>query len=105
MPQITGENHYLWRKDRDQTDLNKKRLYLKENIEWRDSVFKRDNYKCKICNKTGRLEAHHILQWRYYPELRFDVNNGITLCHACHPRKEAEEKRLIPIFQELVSVS
>ena len=55
------------------------------------------------CN--GRIEAHHILPWRNFVELRYDVNNGITLCLAHHPRARAEEKRLIPTFQELVSVS
>jgi NUMOD3 motif-containing protein len=53
----------------------------------------------------GRLEAHHILNWREYPELRYDINNGITLCHAHHPRKRAEEKRMVSYFTELLSVS
>jgi len=35
----------------------------------------------------------------------FTIKNGITLCHAHHPRKRAEEKRLEPLFKELVSVS
>ncbi len=49
-----------------------------------------------------RMEAHHILGWVSYPELRYEINNGITLCHAHHPRKRALEKELAPIFQELV---
>lgn len=75
--------------------------------EWRKQVWQRDNYKCRIGNNdcNGRLEAHHILGWKDHPELRYEVNNGITLCHAHHPRKRAEEKRLSPYFQELVSVS
>jgi hypothetical protein len=75
--------------------------------EWRLEVYKRDNYKCRIAdnNCDGIIEAHHILGWVEHPELRYQVNNGITLCHAHHPRRRAEEKRLIPIFQELVSVS
>ena len=28
--------------------------------------------------------------------------NGITLCQAHHPRKRAEEKRLVPVLQRLV---
>lgn len=61
----------------------------------------------KINNKDceGKLEAHHILSWKDYPELRYDINNGITLCHAHHPKKRAEEKRLSPYFMELVSAS
>jgi len=75
--------------------------------EWRKLVWLRDNFKCKINNSDcdGRIIAHHILSWKEYPELRYNVNNGITLCQAHHPRKRAEEKRLILDFQELVSVS
>lgn len=75
--------------------------------DWRKFVFTRDGFKCKISNRdcAGQLEAHHILPWRDFVELRYEINNGITLCHAHHPRKRAEEKRLSPYFQGLVSVS
>lgn len=75
--------------------------------EWRQSVWVRDKYRCRIANQDceGKIEAHHILSWSEYVELRYKTNNGITLCHAHHPRKRAEEKRLIPTFTELVSVS
>jgi len=75
--------------------------------DWRITVYRRDNFKCKINNSdcSGRLEAHHILGWTEYPELRYEINNGITLCRAHHPKVRAEEKRLIPIFSGLVSVS
>lgn len=74
---------------------------------WMLAVKKRDCWKCRIANKdcNGRLEAHHILPWRDYPELRYEINNGITLCLAHHPRMRSEEKRLSPYFMELVSVS
>lgn len=75
--------------------------------EWRTQVWQRDNFKCRISNIgcAGRIEAHHILGWTEYVELRYEVNNGITLCHAHHPRKRAEEKRLQFDFQTLVSAS
>ena len=77
----------------------------REYQEWRNKVFVRDGFKCRICNCDGYLQAHHILRWVDFPELRYQVNNGITLCRAHHPRKRAEEKRLIPEFQALVSAS
>ena len=74
---------------------------------WVKDVKKRDNNTCRINNKDcfGYNIVHHIKSWSAYPKLRYKVSNGITLCQAHHPRKRAEEKRLIPVFQELVSVS
>ena len=73
--------------------------------EWRSSVWRRDNYKCKIDNLdcNGRIEAHHVLSWRDYPELHYEINNGITLCHHHHPRKRCDEVKLSPYFKELVA--
>ena len=78
-----------------------------ESIEWRRKVYTRDNFKCRMSNSDcdGEIQAHHILPWRDFVELRYEVNNGITLCRAHHPRKWSEEKRLAPYFKELVSVS
>ena len=105
-PETSGENNYRWILDRTQL----KRQDKKDNPnykEWRINVYKRDNFTCRIesedCN--GRIEAHHILPWRDFQELRYKLNNGITLCHAHHPRGEAKEKLLMPVFQELVLVS
>lgn len=72
--------------------------------DWSRNVKFRDSWNCKIANEDceGRMEVHHILGWKEYPELRYEINNGITLCHAHHPKKREEEKELAPIFQELV---
>ncbi len=73
--------------------------------EWSKNVKNRDNWTCRITdvNCGGRLESHHILGWTEHPDKRYDVNNGITLCHAHHPRVRAEEKKLIPVFTEMIS--
>ena len=82
-------------------------LFSPEYVLWRKSVFVRDSFKCRISNGdcSGQLEVHHILRWADYPELRYQLNNGITLCHFHHPRRKEEEKRLQSEFQALVSVS
>lgn len=101
--QRMGELHPRWVKDRtllrDKHTLNSL-IYA----DWRLKVFIRDNFKCKIANQDckGQLEAHHILRWSQFLELRYEVNNGITLCHFHHPRKINDEMKLSPYFQELV---
>jgi len=53
--------------------------------QWRNAVYKRDYYRCLDCGeKGGRLNADHIYPFAYYPRLRFDINNGQTLCEDCH---------------------
>ena len=59
---------------------------------WRTLVFERDSYTCVECkdhNYEGRgsslmLHADHIKPFALYPELRFEVSNGRTLCVPCH---------------------
>jgi len=104
---LRGENSPCWIKDRSKIKIGDRKLNDPLQKQWRMEVRKKDNWKCRINNKDcrGKVVAHHILSWRDYPELRYNINNGITLCQAHHPRKRAEEKRLIPFFQGLVSVS
>ena len=53
--------------------------------EWRKAVFNRDNYTCQSCQKTNcYLEAHHLLPFSFFPDLRWVVSNGQTLCKECH---------------------
>lgn len=52
---------------------------------WRSSVFKRDDFTCQRCKvRGGYIMAHHVKPWSKFPELRYDINNGVTLCKTCH---------------------
>ena len=52
--------------------------------DWRKQVYKRDaiSAKCRDVYKKA-LNAHHTKMGRC-SYLRYDINNGITLCWKCH---------------------
>jgi len=66
--------------------------------EWQKAVFKRDDYKCQICGDTKKekkiLHAHHIKSFAKYPELRLELDNGITLCNICHTKVHSKRFQL-----------
>ena len=78
-----GEKSYLWK-----GGLTKKNLLIRNSVEyklWREAVFSRDNHTCQGCGERGgKLQADHIKPFSKYIELRFEVNNGRTLCIPCH---------------------
>ncbi|MEI4473559.1 HNH endonuclease [Frigidibacter sp. MR17.24] len=52
--------------------------------QWREAVLYRDGLTCTKCGADEDLEAHHLARWADFPELRLDLDNGTTLCKACH---------------------
>lgn len=101
-----GLKPWNWKEDRTQLKKKQERNDYPYQ-EWRRQVFERDNWKCHMRNSdcSGKIIAHHILSWSQFPELRYEVNNGITLCEFHHPRKRVEEIKLAPLFQEILGMS
>lgn len=89
---IVGDKHWNWQGGI--TDINEKVRKSKEYKGWRNLVFIRDEYTCVICkSKSGNgkhveLHADHIKKFADHVELRFDVNNGRTLCIDCHKKTD-----------------
>ena len=71
---------------------------------WRIHIYKRDKFKCQMpgCSRTRPLNAHHIQKWASASMLRYDVDNGITLCRGCHGRVTGHEQHYQRLFQDIV---
>lgn len=81
------EKHYKWNPNLTDEERDKGRNIDREKLnKWRSLVHKRDTYTCQVCKKKnhGKIQVHHLLSYRKYPQFRFDVSNGITLCIDCH---------------------
>lgn len=78
-----GKNNINWK-----GGITKERVKVWRSEEykaWRKSIFERDNYVCCKCGQVGKnLQAHHLKQFSKFPDDRLNINNGVTLCRACH---------------------
>jgi len=79
-----------------------------EYKKWRLSVYRRDNFCCQFpdCGRKGlkaKLQAHHIKRWVDFPELRFQLTNGVTLCKLCHKKIEGQEQSYEGLFLNIVN--
>lgn len=89
-----GEKCHLWKGGI--TPLNQTIRHSMEYVQWRKLVFERDDWTCNQCHKRGgNMEAHHIKEFHLYPDFRFDINNGETLCKPCHDSTKLN-KRILP---------
>ena len=76
--------------------------------KWKELVIERDG-RCVCCGSLDSLHAHHIKHATYWPQLKFTITNGITLCSTCHylfhndvignTRKKCDEVQLADFFK------
>jgi 5-methylcytosine-specific restriction endonuclease McrA len=62
---------------------------------FRDACYKRDGFRCAVCNMKSSLEnaekeldAHHITDRNLLPNGGYVKENGISLCPECHQKAE-----------------
>lgn len=91
------ENRELLKKDRQH-------MYDTQYKSWMLSVKIRDSWRCCMNSNScyGRLEAHHIFNWKDFPALRYSMQNGITLCKAHHPRGRKNEVEMAPVLLKII---
>lgn len=87
------------RKEYSKHQLDRLARYSPEAEEWRKSVFARDDYTCQVCGVRGTyIEADHIKPFAYFPELRYELTNGRTLCRTCHNKTKIGYKKMREIW-------
>ncbi len=87
----------------DTVSNKKKWREVPEYDHWKRAVIARDG-TCQSCGTQEGLHAHHIRHATYWPDSRYDPDNGIALCGDCHmtfhndyvgnTRKKCDEKML-----------
>lgn len=88
---LRGPTHHNWKGG--VTPETVKQRNSRQYADWRLAVWRRDKFTCQRCGAVGgrklgkgkhSLHAHHIQPWCDFPDLRFEVSNGETLCVPCH---------------------
>lgn len=98
--QRRGAKNYNWKGG--VTPIHKQ---IRKSVDfklWRATVFARDNYACVWCGVRGHkglgkrvvLHPDHIKPFALFPELRFVIDNGRTLCIDCHKKTDTWGKNI-----------
>ena len=85
--EMVGTKHPNYNPNKtDEERLNKRYILGKHTIDgFRNKVYQRDEYTCRVCGQVGKtLNAHHLDGWNWAKDKRFEVSNGVTLCEDCH---------------------
>lgn len=73
----------------------KKRLKTKADKLWFEKCVKEN---CEVCGRRWMIQVHHFYFKGTYGHLRYDIDNGVSLCKGCHfvlhnqDAKKIEEK-------------
>lgn len=103
---LSGENNWKWISDRTKLKnygTNKIRCSSRA-MKWRKEIFERDDYTCQLCGQYGgTLNGHHIKPFCKYPDMVFDLENGITLCYDCHKEVTWGDNNYENLFDMMVN--
>jgi 5-methylcytosine-specific restriction endonuclease McrA len=71
-------------------EKKRERKFCQKEFDWKTGVKDRDKRTCVICESKQRIVAHHLESFHCNLHLRYDLNNGITLCFGCHKKFHSE---------------
>lgn len=95
-PNLRGEKSKFWKGGVSKRN-NRERNKIMSTLEYRNFrrlVLERDSYTCQVCGSKNNLEVHHIKSFEKYKKLRFDINNGLTLCNICHRKTDSYSRHI-----------
>ncbi|MFA5377325.1 MAG: HNH endonuclease signature motif containing protein [Dehalococcoidia bacterium] len=64
--------------------------------KWRDDILRRDKRKCVLCGSSAFPNVHHVERWADNPRLRYNIDNGVTVCMVCHNRHHGPHRQPFP---------
>lgn len=79
-----GKNNGNYNPNLTDAERDSVRRLNPQNKIWVKEVYKRDKYLCQVTNRRGLICAHHLESWHANKDLRFDLNNGVTLLESVH---------------------
>jgi hypothetical protein len=79
-----GENNGNYNPNLTDIERDNNRNINPQNKIWVKEVYKRDKYFCQVTKRRGLICAHHLESWHANENLRFDLNNGVTLLESVH---------------------
>jgi len=91
--EINGPDHHSWKSSVDDKSRHKRRKHRSISKKLAYLCYKRDDFKCFICNSNQNLRAHHLFSWKHFPYLRYFLSNLKTLCHKCHCDYHSQTKK------------
>jgi hypothetical protein len=79
---------YGKKREKTYTELEIDRCRNKDHLfqQWAYHVKIRDKWRCIICKSKKIVQAHHLFAWAEYKELRYVLDNGVSLCRMCHEK-------------------
>lgn len=81
---LYGEDNPRWKPDA------RRKARKGKHGSWSRAVVSRDKATCQRCGVTGiEMHAHHIKSYSEFPDLRWNLDNGETLCCICHWNEHA----------------